>query len=229
MTEQLKRALDYPYSIPATSYALAGGAAVPVEAVEVDLSARTPLLAYGSNAAPEVLARKLEAGTEPVPVLRAVLSDFDVVYSAHVSAYGAVPATIQGSPGATVFVFLAHLTEEQLSRVSETEPNYELRSISGAGLRCDGREPPSEAAVYVSRHGCLALAGGEVALAGIEAAGRRFEAMSEPQVLERVRRELCPEATLEEFVARAVSDAETARGWTARLSARPFEEPPKQR
>jgi len=215
-SEELRRALDYPYSIPEASYALAGGGAVPLEAVEVDLAARTPLLAYGSNAAPEVLARKLAAAADPVPVIAAGLSDFDVVYSAHISAYGAVPATVQRSPGTEVSVFVAHLTVEQLRLVSETEPNYELRSIPGTGLRCGEAGVPSELAVYVSRHGCLAV-GGEVALASIEATGRRFETMSEPQVLELVRRELAPELTLEEFVAAAVREPAAGRRWTERL------------
>lgn len=218
-SEELKRALGYPYAIPEGSYALAGGRAVPLEDVEVDLSARAPLLAYGSNAAPEVLARKLAGTADPVPVLAAELGDFDVVYSAHISAYGAVPATVQHSPGTEVSVFVAHLTVEQLRRVSETEPNYELRSIPGAGLRCGETGAPGELGVYLSRHGCLAVGGGEVALASIEAAGRRFEAMSEPHVLEWVRRELAAEWTLEEFVATAVNDPDASRRWTERLRA----------
>jgi hypothetical protein len=227
-SEELKRALAYPYSIPSASYALAGGGAVPVEAVDVDLSARTALLAYGSNAAPEVLARKLGAAAAPVPVLAAALRDFDVVYSAHISAYGAVPATLQRSLGTEVSVFVAHLTGEQLRRVSETEPNYELRPVPAAGLRGTGWEAPSELVAYVSRHGCLVEAGGEVALSSIEASGRRFAALSEPQVLERVRRRLCPDRDLEELVATAVSDPNAARRWTEQLraGARALQAPP---
>jgi hypothetical protein len=228
-SEELKRALGYPYAIPSTSYALAAGRAVPFEAVDVDPSTRTPLLAYGSNAAPEALARKLGPNADPVPVARVALRDFDVVYSAHVSAYGAVPATLQGSPGTEVSVFLAQLTEEQLRRLSETEPNYELRSVAGARLRCAEGEAPSEAAVYISRHGCLALAGREVALSSIAAEGRRFPQLSEPEVLERVRRELCPERTIEELVGLAAADPDVARRWTESLrtdGAIPLREPP---
>ena len=217
-SEDVKRALAYPYSIPSRSFALAGGRVLELDAVEVDLHARTPLLAYGSNAAPEVLARKLGAEADPVPVIRAVLSDFDVVYSAHISAYGSVPAAIQRSSGTEVTVFVAHLTDEQLLQVSETEPNYELRSLRG--LRCrfgEEGEALSEAVAYLSRHGCLAAGGSEVALSGVEARGRRFPAMSEAQVLERVRQELCPERALEEFIAQAIADPELARRWTERL------------
>ena len=67
--------------------------------LEIDREARTPVLAYGSNAAPEVLSRKLALSDQPVLVVPARLREFDVVYSAHISPYGAVPATLQRSPG----------------------------------------------------------------------------------------------------------------------------------
>ncbi|HEY2716545.1 MAG TPA: hypothetical protein VGI73_10045 [Solirubrobacterales bacterium] len=53
---------------------------------------------------------------------------------------------------------------------------------------------------FVSRHGCLSLDGGEVALAAIEAEGRRFPAMGEIEVLERARQIVAPELELERFV-----------------------------
>jgi len=226
-SDDQSRALAYPYASPSTSYALAGGTAIDLAAVDVDLSTRTPLLAYGSNAAPEVLARKIADDDDPVPVIRARLCDFDVVYSAHIAAYGAVPATIQGSAGTEVSVFVAHLTGEQLRRVSETEPNYELKQLPGARLRCADAAAPGEIVAYVSRHGCLVDGGGEIALSSIEAAGRRFPALSEPQILERVRGELCPERTVEEFVALAAAEPVAARRWTERLraNARAFDPP----
>lgn len=52
----------------------------------------TPVLAIGSNAGPEQLARKFPAALFPhgvlIPALRAVLPDFDVVYAPLVSSYG---------------------------------------------------------------------------------------------------------------------------------------------
>ena len=96
----LKRALDYPYATPDRSYLYLDGGARELPGAGADLSARTPLLSYGANAAPDALARKLAPlpGVE-MPVLRSELEDFDVVYSAHVSPYGAVPATLLESPG----------------------------------------------------------------------------------------------------------------------------------
>lgn len=194
--ELLERALGYPYAIPRRSFALSGGRALELDAVDVDRGSRVPLLAYGSNAAPEVLARKLDSARDPVPVVRTALRDFDVVYSAHVSRYGAVPATLSPSPGTEVPAFVAYLTPEQLRLLSATEPNYELASFSRD-------DDPEELRIYLSRHGCLLLDGGEVALSAIEARGRTRRAMSQRQVLERVRDGLFPGRTLSELVALA--------------------------
>jgi len=96
----LARALDYPYATPEGSYLYRDGAALEVPPAGPDLAGRSPLLAYGANAAPEALARKLEPlGAVELPVLQFELAGFDVVYSAHVSPYGAVPATLVESPG----------------------------------------------------------------------------------------------------------------------------------
>ena len=52
----------------------------------------TPVLAVGSNAAPDQLARKFPEELFPegvvIPVLRCVLPDFDVVYAPLISSYG---------------------------------------------------------------------------------------------------------------------------------------------
>lgn len=204
-SEVVKRALGYPYAIPSHSFVQAGARTLDLGAVEVDLATRVPLLAYGSNAAPEVLARKLAAAPDPVPVVRMVLRDFDVVYSAHVSRYGAVPATLSRSPGTEVAASVAYLTAEQLRLVSATEPNYELARFDRPSCTLEGGEAPDELRVYVSRHGALSLDGSEIALGAIEAHGRRLPAMSQREVLERVRAALCPDRTLEEFVSLSLS------------------------
>lgn len=99
----LKRALAYPYATPERSYLYRDGEAHELPEGGPDLTGRTPLLSYGANSAPEALAWKLASlpGQE-LPVLRAELENFDVVYSAHVSPYGAVPATLIESPGPAV-------------------------------------------------------------------------------------------------------------------------------
>lgn len=189
----LKRALGYPYAVPDRSYLYLDGEAKELPADPPDLAGRTALLAYGANAAPAALARKLAAlaGVE-MPVLRAELEGFDVVYSAHVSPYGAVPATLHESPGTIVPAFVIHPTAEQRALLTASEPNYDLVEADGI-------------AAYRSKHGCLEVNGSPVALAAIRAAGRTLPELDEPGILEHVRAQLAPESKLEEFVRGCVA------------------------
>lgn len=184
----LERALAYPYATPERSYLYLDGEATELPPGGPDLDGRAPLLSYGANSAPAALARKLASlpGKE-MPVLRAELEDFDVVYSAHVSPYGAVPATLLESPGTTAPVFVIHPTEEQRALLTASEPNYDLVELNGMGL-------------YRSKHGPLSIDGSPVALAAVRSAGRTLPELDEPTVLERVRAHLAPESSLEEFV-----------------------------
>ena len=128
--EILARAAAYPYEAPLRSFVQLGEATLELPAGGADLAGREPLVSYGANASPAVLARKLAPLPEvPLPVLRGELDDFDVVYSAHISPYGAVPSTLQHSPGTTAPVFLAFPTPEQQQLLAATEPNYELRRL----------------------------------------------------------------------------------------------------
>jgi hypothetical protein len=181
------RALDYPYAAPDHSFVYSRGLVLRPEEAELDLTDRTALLAYGSNAAPEVLERKLAGDPDPALLLRATLVDFDVVYSAHVSAYGAVPATLQPSLGTRATVFVAHFTTAQLESIALTEPNYDLTRL--AGIRCeleDGRAL-SEVDAYLSRHGCLLDdAGSPLALAAIAATGRTLPTLTQGEAIELI-------------------------------------------
>lgn len=190
--EILRRALAYPYATPEGSYLYRDGEAVELPAAGPDLSGRTPLLSYGANAAPEALARKLAAlpGVE-MPVLAAELEGFDVVYSAHVSPYGAVPATLTESPGTVAPVFVIHPTPEQRALLTASEPNYDLVEVGGMEA-------------FRSKHGCLSLAGSPVAMAAVRSAGRTLPELDEPAVLERVRFVAEPDVDLETFVRRCV-------------------------
>lgn len=186
--EILRRALAYPYATPERSYVYLDGEARELPADGPDLGGRTPLLSYGANAAPEALARKLASlpGVE-MPVLRSELEGFDVVYSAHVSPYGAVPATLLESPGTVAPVFVLHPTAEQRALLTASEPNYDLVEVGGMEA-------------FRSKHGCLSLDGSPVALAPVRSVGRILPELDEPAVLERVRAALAPELALEDFI-----------------------------
>lgn len=184
----LARALDYPYATPYHSYLYLDGTATELPPEGPDLTDRSPLLAYGANASPEALGRKLtQLPGVAMPVLQFELEGFDVVYSAHVSPYGAVPATLIESPGAVAPAFLLHPTAEQLALLTASELNYDLVEIGGT-------------AAYRSKHGCLEIDGTAIALAAIRSVGRTLPELDEPAVLERVRAQVEPELTLAEFV-----------------------------
>jgi hypothetical protein len=183
----LERALAYPYATPERSYLYREGRATELPQ-GFDLGGRTPLLSYGANAAPEALALKLAAlPGEPLPAVRSELSGFDVVYSAHLSPYGAVPATLLESQGTVAPVFVLHPTAEQHALLTATELNYDLVRIGDADA-------------YRSKHGCLELGGSPVALAAIRSRGRTLPELDQPAVLERVRAQLAPELELKDFV-----------------------------
>ncbi len=137
--------MRYPYAVPARPFVQQGHRTLDPAEVEIDDEQRSRLLVYGSNASPEVLARKLTLSADPVLVEPAWLHDFDVVYSAHFSAYGAVPATLQRSPGTTARVAIIHLTAEQLRLVSATEPNYELTALDTATCELHSGEAVTQA------------------------------------------------------------------------------------
>jgi hypothetical protein len=213
----LERALGYPYAAPGQPFVQLGHRTLDPSELEVDREERTPVLAYGSNAAPEVLARKLALSDQPVLVLPAWLDDFDVVYSAHISPYGAIPATLQRSPGTKVRIHVVYMTSAQVGLVSATEPNYEVASVEGAICCPDDEKPITDPAAYLSRHGCLLCDGSEVALAAVQACGRSFPSLGEKQAIEYVRSALCPDEDIETFVLAGVVDPALTQARTARL------------
>jgi hypothetical protein len=163
-------------------------AAPPAELERALRDGAVPLLAYGSNAAPEVLRRKLGADVAGQVLARpVVLEDTDVVFSAHVSHHGAVPATPVASPGTEVDAWLLTIPARAMRALDATEPNYR-------------RELRGDAHLYVSRHGPLLLDGAPVALAAVPARGRTLRALTEHELLERLRERIAPAEAPDEFV-----------------------------
>lgn len=221
-SDVVERALGYPYVAPWEPFVQLRHETLAPDEIEIDRDERTAMLAYGSNAAPEVLARKLALSDQPVLVVPAWLDDFDVVYSAHISPYGAVPATLQRSPGTQVRVHLVYMTDAQVGLVSATEPNYESAQIEGAVCRLDDGETIADPAAYLSRHGCLLDDGVEVALAAVEATGRTLAACTEAEMLERLRALFCPDDELETFVLANVTDPALSQARSTQLPRHPL-------
>lgn len=190
------------------------------------LDDRVPVIAHGSNAAPAQLARKFarahaEDGNDVViPVLRARLVDFDVVYAAHFSAYGAIPATLEASPGTTAEIAVTWLTPSQLNLMHDTEitaVNYVYGRLGAIQLEIDGLGTLDEAFVYLTLHGCVTLAGAPTALAAVKALRRRFAAVSVPAMLAMARDRVAPDTPLDAFIMGNIEDDALRRERTATL------------
>jgi hypothetical protein len=198
--ELFERAVGYPWARPGGSYRLTdAGVELLADASAEDRerivdrltsadSGRSPLLAFGSNAAPEVLERKFahfpEAADREVLVLSGVLHDFDVGASAHLTIYGSMPATLFPSPGTRMSAALLWVTPAQLVQLAWSEISYRLgRLRTRFDLDRDG-ESFDEVFAFVSRFGAFCPKNAPVALAAVLAVKRTAEALTQEQLLD---------------------------------------------
>ena len=232
MTDKIRRlaqARDYPYTIPRRSFVYRDSG---VSEFDSSLcSGRTPVLAIGSNQSPERLAQKFgHDASHVIPVQRARLKHFDVVYSAHISTYGAVPAMLQVSRGSEVELAVTWLNDAQLEIMNHSEvrtANYAFAAIDKLELSFEGGGTVFSAYAYVSSRGHLRHDGDAVALTAIECSGRRFPAVSTARALELVRERVAPELDADAFVLKLIVD-EAYRREVIRLLAAdavPFDHP----
>jgi hypothetical protein len=213
----LERAFGYPYEVPAFSFVYDAGFTAPPESA--DFEGRTPVVAYGSNAAPDQLIRKF--GTEEgvrIPVTRATLRGLDVVFAAGFASYGSVPATLHRSEGTEAFVHVTWLTPEQLRRMHETEGAgkvYSFGTLAPGVVTLRDAPPVEPVHVYVAAAG--AVGPEPVALESVPAKGRLYDAVSQPAILRMVRDRLAPEEDLSQFVLATVRDPELRAARSAAL------------
>lgn len=208
MPDPVSHAKAYPFPAPDHSYLYEAGNWQRLSGA-VDMAGRTPVLAAGSNQSPEQLARKYGGMPDigSIPAQRGTLHDFDVVYAAHLSGYGSVPATFQKSPGTRVTVFVLWLTVPQLTRMHETEGNYTYDHLEALRLEIDGGALLAEAYAYTSKIGCLSHQGACVSLAEIAADNRQYPALRQPEVQTLIRDRLAPGVALDSFIHQHVNDA----------------------
>jgi len=166
----------------------------------------TPVLAVGSNAGVEQLARKYPPDLFPegvvIPVVMVVLEDFDVVYAPLISSYGSATATLEFSPGTRVHIHVTYLDDTALQRMHETEGAYNLLQIDGINLILHDTDVPLATSVLTYNHqdGSLYLppsmlgcngditATTPVALAEISAEKRLYPALSQRDMQDVIRR-----------------------------------------
>lgn len=229
------RALGYPYSAPPGDCVWidgrvepwAGGDIAALGAMGTVAGApRTPVLAIGSNRAPDQLARKFADFAAPcaIPLARARLKGFDVVFGAGIAGYGAVGgATLAPSPGTEVQVWVSWLDDAQLARMHATEGLaagvYGFLELQEIELTFDAGPVWTSALAYVQRRGALNIGGGPIALAEAPATRRRFAALRQRQLQAALRDRFAPGATVDAFVLENLADPALRRRRVAALSA----------
>lgn len=215
----IARALGYPYSAPSVDYVWRDGMARDFDPL-ISLEDRTPVLAVGSNRAPEQLRRKF-GDSAVVPVTIARLRDHDVVYSAHIASYGSVPATLAASPGTLVTVSLTWLTESQLRRMHETEAvgvNYDYGVAETLPIDLGNHRLLVPIGCYLGRRGALALDGPPVALAEIEATGRSFVERRQSEMLARVHGRFSDGRDLNDWLGELIATKASRQALTENLA-----------
>jgi len=224
--QAIARALAYPYHRPNSSFLFSAGVAAPltsnhaVSFLAKEREALVPVLAVGSNAAPEQLSRKFGRSAQVcIPVTLGSLSGADIVYCAYMTGYGSVPATLIESPGVCVGVGITWLNAEQLALMHETEAvgshtDYGSVSLDGfklsPSLGLPGSDLPTALFTYRSRLGLVGINNDPVSLAELPATGRHSLALSQQQLQRRLRRwsefeSLCNRPFISHHLAPAVA------------------------
>jgi hypothetical protein len=224
--ELLELAKGYPYRPPSGSYLFVEGAARPLpagtDAPEL-FRDRVPVVAHGSNRSAEQLARKFGRSAE-IPVSRARLGDYDVVYSAHMTRYGAIAANLRHVPGMHAEVWITWLTELQLTRMHATELGTEIYRYGeltkvAIALETGPAGRIEQAGVYLSSYGCLAQGDQPIGLAAVAAEGRPHDSLHQEQVLALVRDRHRPDRAVEAMVLAKIRDPARRRALIAELRA----------
>lgn len=219
----LSQAIGYPWVRPAGSYRLSGAGVEPLaelsaaerEAAIAELGSedgeRLPVLAIGSNGAPEALERKFAHFTQEsdrtVLALTGRLHDFDVGAAAQPTIYGSMPATPFPSRGTVVRATVLWVTKAQFTQLTWSELHYRLGRLRTRFEADDGLASFDEVLAFVSRFGAFCVDGRPVALAAVEASGRSAEALTQEQLLDHAAAlALGPGAQAEDLVRAIFED-----------------------
>lgn len=203
----LIRAVGYPYDITADSFTFIDGEAAPFDAAHT--AGRRPVIGYGSNQSPLRLRQKYGTDHAPIPVQRAWLDDHDVVYSAHFSSYGSLPAALRHVPGTRVAVAVTWLSDAELAVMHPTEiDSYDFARLDGLTLALDGGDVIDAAWAYLSFRGHVGDDAQPIALAEIASEDRRLAALSQREALALMRDRIAPGEDLAAFVRAHIDDPE---------------------
>jgi len=211
---QLDFALNYPYDRPDHSYCLVGSKVVGLPA-NLSLSGRIPVIACGSNAAPSQLIRKYDSlRTDPIYVTKAKLENFLCCYSAHITSYGSIPATLAYIQGTSTNCHITWLTEQQLEHMHKTEAvgeNYRYSRLEKLDLFCEITGLITAAYSYVSLFGNLLDMGAPIAVSGIKATPPPLLQLNQTSMQEKILAKIAPKLSVTEFVFSNISNSQLRR------------------
>lgn len=195
-----EHALGYPWARPRGSFHLGPAGVQPleemprerreltIERMTGEPAGRQPLLAFGSNGAPEVLARKFAhfpaEEDRTVLVLTGRLRDFDVGASPQPAIYGSLPATLFPSEGTEARGAVLWVTGPQLTQLTWSELSYRLGRLRTRFETDEGSHEFDELLAFVSRFGAFRIDGRPVALEAIPARRRSAPALDQARLLD---------------------------------------------
>src|SRR5689334_22251383 len=196
------QAIGYPWERPERSFLLEGDEVreldhLPGTEREAVLERfaggeRHRVVAFGSNAAPVQLRRKLAhfdaAEDRSVLVLAGHLHDVDVGVAAQPTLYGSLPATLFESPGTEVRAAVLLVTPAQMTQLAWSELTYRFGRLDTRFVADDGHLTLDGVLVFVSRFGAFCPDGEPVALAAIPARNRTAPELTQEQLLDAAAR-----------------------------------------
>ncbi len=215
----VKRALGYPYDIPAQSYLIRNATAHAWDE-SYSLSGRTPVLACGSNQSPTQLARKFPRGD--VPVMAGWLDDYDSVYSAHFTTYGSIAATYHHAPGLRSRQMITWLDESQLETMHETEAlgiNYDFVTFKDIIFTSDCAQKITQAHAYQSIRGSLKINTLPIGLQAINCNNAPYPRLNQETLQNRIMLLFGYDGNLLKFIEQTIENKEERHNRTARLLA----------
>lgn len=217
---RLAWARAYPFEAPERSYIYHADGIKPFDPAAT--AGRTPVLAIGSNRAPDRLRQKF--GHDPnqeVPVQQARLKNFDIVYSTHVTNYGSAPAMLQVSPGTEIDLWLTWLSDEQLPIMHATEiaaANYDFAALTGVRVLLDDGRRIGTIHAYVGRRGHFTHNRAPLAMAAVPAQYRRYPQADTATALAHMHRKAKVSEGLDAFILRCIDDPTYRAEIVTRLS-----------
>ena len=197
MTSELNP-LEYPFErIPGSFVydpkATAGDGFKELERAELNEAIKSNphwILSYGSNSAKSQLIDKFKGKVAgEIYGVDATLEGYDVVFGAHVSRKGYVPATLESSSKTSVPCHILLLTDGQLRILNVSEgikyKTYELEKVKGVIKLKHPFEDKAigEVKTYFLKNNYLSSNGNPIALSVVQASGRIWPDKTEKELL----------------------------------------------